>query len=452
MISIQKAYKHKKIEGAGIFNILILLVLATELLTPFLIWKGILPEYFRWVSHAAIAAMMIIAYTRMMVFGWVPGAMWLVAGISVIGVTEAIVVGQDLVPTAWGWWLLFQFPFVGLFAYMQPVWPKKFPELLLKLCIFILIFQVIIQFGQYFAGEPPGDNLAGIFGYHGTGRMSIFILFVYSLALGEWLATKKWKLVILVIGLGSLSSVLGEVKFFILAAVVMSILTIIIYISQYKRLISLLPFVFFIGVGSYVFMRAYNTIVPAAQKRPIELYIQSPTLLFNYLNTATQKYRDGYMYYDMGRNFAVDYGWNTIQEDTQTFFFGYGLGARGESKTLGTVGTGIQRGSLGIVTGTSLLVFMQELGVFGLTTLVLLYLWLMFSIQKLIKADPKSGAQSLRYGLLLFSLLWPLWFWYNTVWINRLPMLLFWIALGYTFGRGREIGMTKRNNFEYLQE
>jgi hypothetical protein len=41
----------------------------------------------------------------------------------------------------------------------------------------------------------------------------------------------------------------------------------------------------------------------------------------------------------------------------------------------------------------------------------------------------------LRYGLLLFSLFWPVWLWYASVWVMRAPMLLYWMLLGYIFNR-----------------
>ena len=34
-----------------------LLALATDLLTPLAIWKGVLPAEVRWISHAAVAGM-----------------------------------------------------------------------------------------------------------------------------------------------------------------------------------------------------------------------------------------------------------------------------------------------------------------------------------------------------------------------------------------------------------
>ncbi len=58
-------------------------------------------------------------------------------------------------------------------------------------------------------------------------------------------------------------------------------------------------------------------------------------------------------------------------------------------------------------------------------------LWVAFVLMRGIKRYPNSKASPLAYALLLFSLLWPLWLWYKSVWAFRVPMLLYWIALGY---------------------
>lgn len=43
----------------------------------------------------------------------------------------------------------------------------------------------------------------------------------------------------------------------------------------------------------------------------------------------------------------------------------------------------------------------------------------------------------MRYGLILFSLLWPLWLWYGLTWNFRLPMEFYWVILGYVMYEAR---------------
>ena len=89
--------------------------------------------------------------------------------------------------------------------------------------------------------------------------------------------------------------------------------------------------------------------------KSLKSYLDLQTLS-EYLSYTRLEVKQGAYYYDFGRTYAVSYGWKTISENPRTLIFGMGLGARGESKTLGTAGEGLLRGNLGITSGTSLLV------------------------------------------------------------------------------------------------
>jgi hypothetical protein len=122
---------------------------------------------------------------------------------------------------------------------------------------------------------------------------------------------------------------------------------------------------------------------------------------------------------------------------------GLGIGARGESETLGTSGVGFARSDIGKNAGTSLLVIMQELGFLGVISLGGFFLWLILKLLSGIKHEPLSDLTMLRYGLLLFTLMWPIWLWYTSVWVFRVAMLVYWVVIGYVVshsdGRGRPI-------------
>lgn len=414
-------------------SLLFVLALATDLLTPFLIWKGILPAYTRWLSHAALVTMMIAAYARMMVFDRIPGAVWALVWVSVTGIAVAMLRGQGIVATAWGWWIMFQYPLVALYAYLQPHWPERFPQLLRMACVAILSAEVVVQIGQYLTGEPPGDNLAGTFGKHGTANLVVFIVLVLCLALGRWLASGRWKTLLLVLALGSVSSVLGEIKLFPVAALATGMATVVIYVFQRRQLRKVGQYAILMGAVVWVFFGAYDAVVlPARGTRPLEAYLD-PATLAEYLGGLAPAPDTGSYYgrYHVGRNYALSYAWDAISRDTTTFLFGWGLGARGESRTLGTAGLALLQGSLGLTTGTSLLVMMQEMGLVGMVLLAGLILWAVVRLWTDIRTDPLSDAAELRYALLLFSVLWPLWLWYASVWVFRVPMLIYWAALGY---------------------
>jgi hypothetical protein len=207
-----------------------------------------------------------------------------------------------------------------------------------------------------------------------------------------------------------------------------------------------------VGIALVGFVKVYDVIVPGAESTPIETYLESPTALIDYLDRADKSKvssSKGY-YYDIGRNFALVYGWRTIQRDPLTFTLGLGLGARGESKTLGTAGTGLTSGHLGLATGTSLLVIMQETGVVGMITLACVLLWITVTLIRDIRKAPYSETAALRYGLLLFTLLWPVWLWYNTAWTLRVPMLLYWGTLGYVLSEAHR-QLTRASGLDALR-
>lgn len=412
---------------------LLLVALAADLVTPLLIWKGVLPGYARWVSHAAVAVAMIGAYVRMMVFDRVPRAILLIVWLSVIGVVVAVLRGQRAAATVWGWWIMFQFPLAAVFVYLQWDWPNSVARRLRLLCTAILAAQVIIQIGQYLTGEPPGDNLAGTFGYHGVAKLMLFTVFVLCLALGQWLADGRWKTLVLVLVLGGVSSVLSALKLFPFALFLLAVVALGLYAIRYGQPGRLVCGALLVLAVVWIFFRLYNAVVPPVQgARPLEAYLD-PSTLSEYLGgltpaSGTGRYSERYF---LGRNYAVSYGWKVIQGDATTLLFGMGLGARGESRTLGTAGVGLLEGGLGLTTGTTLLVMMQELGLLGMCVLGGFALWTIVTLFSDIRRNPQSAATELRYALLLFSLLWPVWLWYTSMWLFRVPMLLYWGALGY---------------------
>jgi hypothetical protein len=428
-------------------NILFLVALATDLFTPFLIWKTPIPSAVRWFSHAAIAAMIVGSYLRMMTYNRFPSVVWLIAWVSVVGVLVARLHGQGIVPTIWGWWVMFQFPMVGLFAYMQKTWPERFPQLLMNGTLLLLAFQLVVQVGQFATGEPPGDHLAGTFGRFGHLDLVMVILLAFCLALGRFLATGKWGSIVLVLLLGGISSAFGEMKIFFPGVAALGGITGLILVARTKKFWLLIPFGLLLASFLLGFLNLYNAIVPAAERRPLEQFVEDPELLQEYLGRTRRVIIDGRYYYDIGRNDGIIYGWNEISQQPETLLFGFGLGARGESRTLGTAGSTLNEGRFSN-TGTSLLVMLQEMGVVGLTLIAGFIVWLVVRLWRDIKRNPDSGANGLRFALILFTLLWPVWLWYSTVWVFRFPMLLYWIAVGYALseatGYVRHIPLARR--------
>lgn len=441
-ISLVKRNALPKENKDFLFFSLVIVALIVDVLTPYLRWKEVIPAEIRWASHAVIAVMMVLTFLRMMMFDRIPIAFWVILAISLIGSIVAINNNQGYLATAWGWWNMFQYLFVGLFAYLQPSWPHKFPQKLIRILIGILVVQVIWQFIQYALGESPGDNLAGLFGEHGTARLVIFILLVLGLALGAWIVKAKWQLLVLTLILGGISSVLGEIKLFPFAALGMGLLALFLFVLRGRSIGRLVPYALLLLGVIAIFVVSYNAFVPAAQRRPLEAFLDMDRLDRYFGTVNEQKIGDQY-YYSVGRNFAVKYAWDSLKESTSVFLLGLGIGARGESETLGTSGVGFTRSEIGKNSGTSLLVIMQELGFLGFISLGGFFLWLILKLFIGIREEPLSDLTMLRYGLLLFSLMWPIWLWYTSVWVFRVAMLVYWVVVGYVLshsdGRGRPI-------------
>jgi hypothetical protein len=416
-------------------NLLLALALVTDLLTPFLIWKGILPAYTRWITHASLAIIIAVAYLRMMMLNQIPAAAWVIVGFSLIGVSVALFRGQGILPTAWGLWMMFRYPIVGIYIYLQPSYPERFPQYLRVFCVAVLALEVIVQIGQYLTGELPGDNLAGTFGSHGTGPLVMFILFAFCLALGHWLSQRQWKTVFWVLVLGIISSILGEMKIFLAATLALAALSVIFYIIQGGQLWKLVPFITLLGIAMWAFIFGYNTYVQGPGKVPLETFIFDPATRSSYLTSFSRSDHISGIYV-MRRSYAMKYGWNAITVDPITFFFGYGIGARGESTTMGTAGV-VMEANPRVFSWSSLLVIMQEMGVVGLIGMAGFILWVTLALFRDIRRDPHSQAVEIRYALLLFSLLWPIWIWYHSVWNFRVAMLLYWGTLGYVFGESK---------------
>lgn len=409
--------------------LVILAVLFIDVFTPFPIWKGFIPSSVRWLSHISIIFAIGLTISRMLLFNYFPRVTLLVLGSSLLWSAVAIAKGQGISATIWGWWIMFQFPLLGLYAYMLPHWPASIVRWLRISCIVFLVLNVIVQLGQYFTGEIPGDNLAGLFGKNGTGNLIVFNVLVVGMALGNWLTTRHWRSLLVSLPLGILSSVLGEMKLFIIASCLLIGVAFLIYILRGIGIWKIIPYLSILVVIAISFLVLYNTVVPGASEHPLEGYITDSSNVDDYLNFTKVDASGGHLV--VGRNVALRYGWEVIQSDPVTFLLGYGLGARGESSSLGIVGIGLKQGTWGNESGTSILVIMQETGILGLLTLFGFLACICVMLIKAIRNSPHSEAQELRYALLMFTIFWPLWLWYSASWTLRVPMLLYWTAVGF---------------------
>jgi hypothetical protein len=411
------------------FLLVIILVLFVDLLTPYLIWQRILPSATRWLADGLVAGLLAITMARMLVQDRIPKGMAVIIGATILWSMVATFEGQPAIATIWGWWRIFKYPTIAVFLLLQQGWFENMGSLIVKGIIAILTFEVLFQFLQWLGGEVPGDNLAGSFGRNGVAPFLFFILFALCVALGNWLVTGKAKMLIYVIVLGAVASGFGEMKVFPVAMIALGLIALCIHMIRGGHIKELFIYIGLFAIIAPAFVTFYNVVVADARgTRRFEEYFDLDTTE-NYLNNVDYNTTTGQTY--LGRGFALSLGWQIIQRDTTTFLFGYGLGARGESVSLGIVGQGLATGDYGLTTGSSLLVMMQEFGVVGLGVLAVIMIWLVLTLFQQVRLSPKGDDAVLRYAIILFSIMWPFWLYYHKVWDFAVVMLIYWSVIGY---------------------
>lgn len=419
---------------------LLLALLVSELIFPYFIWRFRLPGALDFVQEIIAATIMAVTILHMIARDRIPVAVPVVLAVTLVWGLVAYFEGQSLAATAWGWWKLFKYPFVGLFAYMIVPWPRNFADWWVRFLVVLMAFEVGVQLIRLLLGEPPGDSLAGTFGSKGVGSQTSFNLFIIALSFGSWIALHRWKLLVVALVLGLASSMMNVTKFYIPGILVMSLLTIALQLIAGGRVRHLLGFVFALGLLGMIAIPVFNRFVADTRGLPeLQEYFQ-PEKLEGYLFTDGQGDQDGT--YNLGRGLAITYAYQTISRDMTTKLFGMGLGARSLSASLGIVGTGLENDLYGSVTaGTGVLVRLQEQGIVGLITLQIFFLWLMWRLAKDTRRHNNASLKALEFGLILYTLLWPLWLVLQNAWSDGVMMILYWVTVGYVFS---EIARRKR--------
>lgn len=404
-----------------------------ELLIGILIYYRVLPGSLRILGDAVVLAMLGLTIGRMLVEDRFPQVTVFLLGVTLLGATVATFNGQSAAATLWGWWTMFKYPMVALYVYLCREWPSDFARWYYRFCFAVLGFEVIVQFLQFAAGEPPGDNLTGTFGRQSTHTLSTFIFLTLGLAIGYWLVYKDWKILGYVALASMIASVLAALRFFPIGATIFIAMGGLLYLLRGEKVDRSILFFGAAILALVAFPIAYNRIT--AETREIRTWQETVSD-----TERTGKYLNGIGYdadagvYRIGRNFAVRYGWRSLQENATVFLFGYGTGARAFSDSLGIIGSRNQYDILGALAGPTSITLIEELGVLGLSMLFLFLLWMAANMWRCARSDCPKDLRVMAIGLLLFTLFWPVHFWYNRAWDYASPMLLYWGGIGYVFG------------------
>jgi hypothetical protein len=294
-----------------------------------------------------------------------------------------------------------------------------------------LAFEVVVQLLQLATGQPPGDSLAGTFGWKGVSDLTMFVFFTVCLGFGHWLATKRWKTLLAAVTLGLIASMLDVTKFYIPAVVVLGAAALIVHMVRGGQFRQLFVYIIVFSLIMAASLPLYNTYIAAARGlKPLQEYL-TPEAIEAYLFNDGDGDEDGT--YNLGRGLALTYGWQTLQRDDTTMLFGFGLGSRTTSTALGLAGNSFDQDLYGGATGTGLLILMQEYGLVGLALFMAFNLWVMLSLLRDAKRNQDLDLATLQYGLVLFTLFWPVWLWYTKPFVAGVMMVLYWGTLGYVF-------------------
>lgn len=410
---------------------LIVVLFLTELFLPIIVHLTPVPRATENLLDVFAAVIMFLAVLYMLARNKIPVVMIFVMGFTLIWSLVAAFEGQSVAATAWGWWKFFMYPFVGLFAYLTVRWPRGFADWLFKFLIAVMAFEVVVQLFQEALGIGFIDDRAGTFAQNGVGPQNLFNWFVISFALGTWIATRRWKPLLIVLVLGFVASAINGTKFYLPSIAILGIVTIALQLISGGKLKQLFAFATVSVILAAIFFPAYNYFVAGRGiGNRLEVYLE-PGRLEGYLFNDGNGDLDGK--YNLGRMLSVTYGLEIISRDPTAQLFGMGLGARSSSAALDIYGVGLENDIYTKAQGTGLLTRIQEQGILGVAVIWLFFLWLAWRLYRDTKAHSDIGIQSLEYGLIIFTMLWPLWFWYKNPWIYGVMMILYWVSVGYVF-------------------
>ena len=413
----------------GWFRLLALVLLA-ELFTPFLVWPLRLPRAVLGVVEVSIALVAFFAFVYMLKEDRIPRAVLLIIGLTLIWSISPMLEGQSMAATAWGWWGLFKYPLLALFAFLIQGWPPDFARWFFRFCIGLLIFQIIVQLIMLAFGFPIGDSLAGTFGHKGVLQFTMLVFFIVALGLGHWLATYERKTLMLILALGLLGSTLNGTKFYLIGVGILAVATLVIHLIRGGKLQQLFIYIFLLAGAAAVFIPIYNSyLVNTMGLRPLQEYL-NPETIEGYIFTDGTGGSD--TTYNIGRGLAVTYGWQQIQRDWTTTLFGFGIGTRSQSQLLGIRGSVLQEDVYGVGV-TTMGTWIQEIGLVGMLVFVVINLWMAAKMFQYARRTNDPYRATLAYGLMLFTLFWPLWQWYHKAWLAGAMMTLYWVSIGYIF-------------------
>lgn len=418
------------------FRLLALLFLA-ELFVPFLRWPLGMPKLVELAIHGLAGLVLLAALATMLKEDRIPKGVLVILGITLIWGIVSLVDGQSLLAFGWGWYRMFRYPLIGLFAYLAMDDPKDFARWFIRFCFALLIFQVGVQIVMYAIFGVINDNMGGTFGAFGVVNFAMMVFFVSSVMIGHWLATRDLKYLALSLVFGLIGSILSETKFYLIGVVVMFGMAAIIqfvFIGRKRQFVVFLILFFLMGIA---FVPITNYFLVEMGGPTLDQYLREGYILDRYLFTVEINPITGGYY--LGRGQTIIYSWQQIQRDIPTVLFGYGLGSRATSDFLGVGGVKLQSDIYGPVSLTGLGIWIQEYGIIGLTVFLLIAVWINMQLFRFMRRLIDPYQRSLVLGLIIYTSCWPVWLFYADLTSAGVMAMMYCVAIGYIFRQAHNL-------------
>lgn len=411
----------------NLFFYSVITIITIEIFTPIIYQNGFLPDSIRWVSHIINLVLFILLFIRFVNNKISIEPLLFFLAVVFLSVIVSISNHQDITATLWGIWIFSRYPIIGFLASSYEFSATQYKKVATYL-LFLLFSEIIIQIFQYSSGIKTWDNLGGSFFIHGTGALLFVLLLIIVFFFGNWIVYKKSGGLIVAVVIGMISSVFGEMKLFFFALIFIGLLAIAFYMRRNgvnKRLIIAISVIACIVIAFPSFIDRITYV-----RKGSVSFLQQITDLSFIKRYTTFSYVDVNGNYDIGRNYAIRYVLNLLSTNNTRLIFGDGIGSRGVSRSLDSIGSQIMQGDLGLFTGSSLVIFLGEMGILSLAYIAVFLIFTIVRCFKIIRLHSLPYLISVSYSVLLFSVFWPVWLWYNTSWTLPGSMPFYWFLWG----------------------
>src|SRR5690606_13297150 len=104
----------------------------------------------------------------------------------------------------------------------------------------------------------------------GVMQFSMMVFFIVALALGHWLATYEWKVLLLVLALGMLGSTLNGTKFYLVAVAMLAVATLVIHMIRGGQLRQLFLYIVLVAAAASIALPIYNSYLQNRGRAPLQ--------------------------------------------------------------------------------------------------------------------------------------------------------------------------------------